>query len=1120
MKSIVQAQKHMVTLKEGQTTVTFLQSGDLYKMSHESIMINQIEGNMIDGSLNNLYLRRFDETGAVIESVPLLGIQSNSHFSVGEKQVSWSGSVANIDYLVRFSLAEESIWFWEVSLKGSNELIDIVYGQDLGLAAEAALKANEAYVAQYVDHTVSEIETGYVISSRQNQPQSGKFPYLQQGSLTGTDGFLTDGFQFFGKSYKETNQPEALKKVALENRKSQFEFDYTTLKSRSVKVAESDTTTVVFYNLFKADHPEAVKEVEDQERIQAAYQTLAQEELTHCERVAKQTVIGEPLQTTTISQADLERLYPKRIQDEVIDGRIVSFFTENQAHVALKEKELMLERTHGQILFTHNKTVPDETIMSTTAWMYGVFNAQLVMGNTDMNKAMSNTRNAVNFFKTSGQRVYVKLENHYRLLTMPSLMEIGINYVKWVYQTETETFTVVNLAASNQSVIQLTVSSESGQTYEYLITNQLTMNSREYQTPVWVEETKDGVIATFDEQTAAHKKLPNLAYKFQVLNANATVVDESAFLSGVEEGTAMLLNFKVDATDTFTLTMSGALDGKHFAAAELDFEKETTAFSIFFDELSNGFSMSGPDAVKSTAEKMNLTTHWYTHNMLVHYLVPHGLEQFGGAAWGTRDVSQGPAEYLMAMQQYDSTREVIKRVYSHQHIQDGNWPQWFMFDSYVEVQADESHGDVIVWPLKMLADYLEITGDDSLLEESVPYFDQATQTYTTATDSIKVHVEKQLAYIQSHFLWDTHLSSYGDGDWDDTLQPHDQSLKKNMASSWTIALTYQTLKKFAAVLKIVDPKWSDVMSERTAEIEKDFKHYISSNEVVPGFIYMPSEEEIVKMIHPEDTTTGIQYRLLPMIRGMISELFTKEQAESHYALIQEHLNTPDGVRLMNRPATYQGGVSRQFKRAEQAANFGREIGLMYVHAHIRYIEAMAKIGQAEEIWKGLETINPINISSVVENAEVRQSNTYFSSSDADFSDRYEAQENFDLVKKGQVKVKGGWRIYSSGPGIYMNQLISSALGIRIHNRNLVLDPVLVKEQDKLQVTYIYNGYPMTIQYHFAETEQVQVEVNGENISQKALTNPYRKAGVEIKRADLEKILSKESNQLDIYYPIY
>ena len=34
---------------------------------------------------------------------------------------------------------------------------------------------------------------------------------------------------------------------------------------------------------------------------------------------------------------------------------------------------------------------------------------------------------------------------------------------------------------------------------------------------------------------------------------------------------------------------------------------------------------------------------WYGMNALTHFLTPYGLEQFSGAAWGTRDVSQGPS---------------------------------------------------------------------------------------------------------------------------------------------------------------------------------------------------------------------------------------------------------------------------------------------------------------------------------------------------------------------------------------------------------------------------------------------------------------------------------------------
>ena len=49
---------------------------------------------------------------------------------------------------------------------------------------------------------------------------------------------------------------------------------------------------------------------------------------------------------------------------------------------------------------------------------------------------------------------------------------------------------------------------------------------------------------------------------------------------------------------------------------------------------------------------------------------------------------------------------------------------------------------------------------------------------------------------------------------------------------------------------------------------------------------------------------------------------------------------------------YHGGTSTLFRRAESAANFGREIGLQYVHAHIRYIEALARIGRPDEAFDG------------------------------------------------------------------------------------------------------------------------------------------------------------------------
>jgi cellobiose phosphorylase len=175
---------------------------------------------------------------------------------------------------------------------------------------------------------------------------------------------------------------------------------------------------------------------------------------------------------------------------------------------------------------------------------------------------------------------------------------------------------------------------------------------------------------------------------------------------------------------------------------------------------------------------------------------------------------------------------------------------------------------------------------------------------------------------------------------------------------------------------------------------------------------------------------------------------------------------------MNTTVPYKGGENTYFKRAETSANFGREIGLQYVHAHIRFIEAMAKLGQKEEAWLGLQKINPIGIKEIVPNAMERQANAYFSSSDGNFLNRYEAMKDFNKLYTGEIGVKGGWRIYSSGPGIYINQIISHVLGIRMEGKTLIIDPQLPSFLDGLTLDYQIHGQPVKFVFHLGQTERM------------------------------------------------
>lgn len=711
----------------------------------------------------------------------------------------------------------------------------------------------------------------------------------------------------------------------------------------------------------------------------------------------------------------------------------------------------------------------------------------------------------------------MEMDGQYRMLTMPSLFEIGFNYVRWYYKTLSDTLVITNYTTVDSPEVKLHVRSVSGQAYRFLVSNQITMNVAEYEVPYQMAQDPNGVISFRGEKSGTSAQVyPELTYKMFLEGASYRLGDESLLADGPVQGSASLAVLELEESAEWTLTLQGLLDGKERPLSSKPVTEEITRYREFFSGVMNGFKLTQESGVEGGLFKVNALAWWYTHNMLVHYSVPHGLEQYGGAAWGTRDVCQGPVEYFLATHKYEQVREILLTVFAHQYEDDGSWPQWFMFDKYTSIQQEESHGDIIVWPLKVLGDYLRATLDFTVLDEQIPYTRKHSFDFTETTASLREHANKELDYIKSHFLHDTFLSSYGDGDWDDTLQPANAQLKQYMVSSWTVALTYQTVLGLSGVLQSNDEVWSNELKQMAEGIKSDFNRYMLGTEVIPGFLYFEDPQDAKPMLHPEDQETGIQYRLLPMTRSMIGELLTPEQMESHYKLILEQFLCPDGVRLMNHPAQYAGGVSTHFKRAEQAANFGREIGLQYVHAHIRFVEAMAKIGKRDQVWNGLAVINPIGIRDAVPNAELRQSNAYFSSSDGKFANRYEAQERFNELRNGSVAVKGGWRIYSSGPGIYMNQLISNVLGIREDGGDLIIDPVLPDELDGTRFNFEYGGSPVSFIYHCAEGNLRSVTVGGKEVQAERLANPYRLGGLRIKQADFENLRTADGTVVDIY----
>jgi cellobiose phosphorylase len=254
-----------------------------------------------------------------------------------------------------------------------------------------------------------------------------------------------------------------------------------------------------------------------------------------------------------------------------------------------------------------------------------------------------------------------------------------------------------------------------------------------------------------------------------------------------------------------------------------------------------------------------------------------------------------------------------------------------------------------------------------------------------------------------------------------------------------------------------------------------------------------------------------------MIHAILEDVLTPEQAHEHLKLIETHLSGPDGVRLFDRPFPYQGGTQRLFQRAETATFFGREIGLMYTHAHLRYAQALAHMGEAERFFRALSQANPIGIRSVVPTATLRQANCYYSSSDATFEDRYQASAEYERVAQGAIALDGGWRVYSSGAGIALGLIIRHFLGLSCEAAALVVDPVIPSALDGLQVNTTLLSRAIEVRYRIGAKGcgVEKILLNDTPMPFTHTANPHRRGAAVVPMKNVVAHLTADQNVLSI-----
>lgn len=1121
-------------------TAQFLPTGALFALRHGPTLLNQVLPGPAEDGLFRLLLR-WTNPAAATEWMPLVG--PTVAFAPADAQTArWHAAGPGLETTTTFTLHPRLAgWTWRIAVHNTGagpRRLDVFHAQDLGLADEGAVRNNEAYTSHYLDLLpVEDAALGWVVLARQNQVMTGgRHPWLACACATGAAAYGTDGTQFFGAGHRLSGAPAALHAPALPSRRLQGESATAALQSRAVTVAPGATVEFAFVARFVEHHP-AASEPGDVALLHA----LAERALAASAADVRRGPTAAPAAPSVFlrsdwqhgdapTEADWAAWFPgaRRHAERAAGGGLLAFFHGDDTHVVARAKEATVARPHGHILRSGRAGWIDPEQFGVTCYAAGIFGAQAYLGNPSFARLLPVVRHTLNVLRGAGQRVFVRRAGagcpggggpQWRQLGVPSAWALRPGEVRWLYRLGSDLISARVWCAADEPASFLELRVEAGSPCEFLVTHQLALGAVEFEHPGTAEvSAEDGWIGFqpgADTLMARHQ--PGACFALAAVGAGPVTLggDGQLYPDGVERGGpyATLRTGPVRRCGVLLLGTHGGAAGlpAAVAAARAAFVRPGAVPPAPPLRLAGGRDPG--------VARLDEILPWFAHNASIHFSAPHGLEQTGGAAWGVRDVCQGSVEWLLAAGEFATVRRVLRTVFAQQYPHDGAWPQWFMHAPYHFIQQAHSHGDVCFWPVKALCDYAEAANDPGFLGTVVGYTDPEAFGPAGPAETLWQHCDRVVAHCEARFVPGTALVNYGDGDWDDTLQPADPAMRTRMVSAWTVALAYHAFRLLAGVSRRAgEAARADRLDALLVRMRRDFARLLLPDGTVAGFLVSEAGDRWRPLLHPRDEVTGMHYRLLPMTRGVLAELFTPEEACRHSALIAEHLSFPDGVRLMDRPATYYGGLERIFRRADTAANVGREIGLAYLHANLRYVEALAQLGEADRLWAELQRLNPVALAGFVPNAAARQSNVYFSSSDADFADRSEASARWEELRRGTVPVRGGWRLYSSGPGLFLHKVRACLFGVRESFGDVVFDPVLPLALDGVCAILRLCDRPVTVCFRVksAVCGPRLVTVNGQEVlGTRRASHPYRAGGLRVPGAACAALLRPAGNRLEV-----
>ena len=427
---------------------------------------------------------------------------------------------------------------------------------------------------------------------------------------------------------------------------------------------------------------------------------------------------------------------------------------------------------------------------------------------------------------------------------MPSAFEMGLCDCRWIYRLGKRTIIVTARVSSEAPALQWRVSVEGGKC-RFLVFGHLALGEHEYASRgrMEIDRRKKQFVFRFDPDSLWGQRYPRASYRLVTSTPKAGRGDRRrrAALSRRQRRGGGYAAIRTRPTQRVRLRGRRLADrrGPSGSAGGHSTPQASTTTSWRPNRRASGGGSRAAFAcenAKGEATAIDTILPWLVHDAMIHLTAPHGLEQYSVAAWGTRDVCQGPLELLLALEHDGPAKAILRVVFAQQYENAGDWPQWFMLEPYSAIQDREAHGDIIVWPLKALCDYIEAPATSpSSTSRSSGAATTISRRPPTPIRSPPIS-SNWSRRVRERLIPGTHLVRYGNGDWNDLLQPVDPALRDWMTSSWTVGLLTSNCAAMPKILRATGrsaaAKEHDALA---AAMKKDFTRCLVRDGVVAGY---------------------------------------------------------------------------------------------------------------------------------------------------------------------------------------------------------------------------------------------------------------------------------------------